>query len=652
MTVSTTSARVAYSGNGSTVTFTVPFYFLTQNDLRVYKRSSGGSETLLALGSQYTVSGTGNPAGGSVTLGAAPAVGESVTVVRDPVIVQSTDYLPNDPFPAESHERALDLLTMVGQRLDDRLDRALVLAESDTPGSGAYQAGLNRITNMAPAVLPSDAVTLLQVQALISTAGVGGGGTGGTGTGIITVPDYEIDRIISLTVIDPSLTSLFDPLNSQVGNLSSQVFALSGSVASINTSVGTINTTMTSMQSQIDALSAISGDANNVITLISTETTNRVNGDNAIAAIITKIGAAAGDNVSFIMNTSTVKISSTETIGQRFDGISTQFGTVTSSIGSESTARSNADSAIAQTIAKIGALNGGATAFIFNLDTAYVGASESLGQRLSGIASAVNANTSAITTEQSTRASADASLASSITTLQSTVGGQTTTIQAQASTINGINARWTVKVDNNGYISGFGLISELNTATPYSTFNVLADSFKVYNGTSAVAPFEVTGGVVYIKEANIQTLQVGKLISGGDASFTPRAWARFYAKTTGAYITRQNNIASIVRNDVGRYTVTFATAMPTKYYCVMPNANRYDNDTDPQVMGCHSYLTTGFEIAVKGPGGSFNDALHMDFVVFGSSAADTVAPTAYDPQNDPAVSTNWSRITHSGTLVP
>ena len=28
MTVSTTSSRVAYAGNGSTVTFSVPFYFL------------------------------------------------------------------------------------------------------------------------------------------------------------------------------------------------------------------------------------------------------------------------------------------------------------------------------------------------------------------------------------------------------------------------------------------------------------------------------------------------------------------------------------------------------------------------------------------------------------------------------------------------
>ena len=110
--------------------------------------------------------------------------------------------------------------------------------------------------------------------------------------------------------------------------------------------------------------------------------------------------------------------------------------------------------------------------------------------------------------------------------------------------------------------------------------------------------------------------------------------------------------ASIVRNNTGRYTVTFASPLPNKYYCVQPNANRFDDDTDPQVIGCHSYTTAGFQISVKGPGGSFNDALHIDFTVFGTGDASTVPPTAYDPQNDPAVTTNWSRVTNSGTLVP
>lgn len=513
MTVSTTTARVSYAGNGSTAAFTVPWYFLSASDLKVYKRSASGSETLQAITTNYTVSGAGVAAGGTVTFGTAPATGETVVILRDPVIVQSTDYLPNDPFPAESHERALDLLTMVAQRLDDRMDRALVLGETDTPGSGAYQAGGNRISNMAPGTQATDAVTLLQVQSLITSSGGGGGGSIGGG-GTVVVPDSEITRIIGLTVIDPSLTSLFDPINSNIGNLSSQILALNSNVASINTSVGSISVTMVDMQTQIDALSAISGDPANIILLISDEETARIDGDTAIVQTIDKIGAAAGDNVSFILNLDTVKISSTETLGVKFSGIESQFGTVTASVASEAVTRAAADTALSQTITKIGALTSGGAAFLFDLNTAYVGASESLGQRLSGIATSLNTNTAAILSEQTTRANADSSLASSITTLQSTVGSHTTSISTQATTLNGIQAKYGVKVDNNGYVSGFGLISTANNGAVVSTWKFLSTAFEIYNGSTSVAPFTVSGGIVTMQNVKIGSAVIDDLAVG------------------------------------------------------------------------------------------------------------------------------------------
>ena len=48
------------------------------------------------------------------------------------------------------------------------LNRALVLAESDTDGAGAFQGRGNRITGLLPGTQSSDAVTLLQVQDLIA----------------------------------------------------------------------------------------------------------------------------------------------------------------------------------------------------------------------------------------------------------------------------------------------------------------------------------------------------------------------------------------------------------------------------------------------------------------------------------------------------
>ena len=46
---------------------------------------------------------------------AAPATGTRLVIYRDTEVVQETDYTSGDAFPAESHERALDRLTMILQ---------------------------------------------------------------------------------------------------------------------------------------------------------------------------------------------------------------------------------------------------------------------------------------------------------------------------------------------------------------------------------------------------------------------------------------------------------------------------------------------------------------------------------------------------------
>lgn len=129
MTVSSQTSRVEYTGNGSTTAFAVPFYFLANGDLKVYQAG-----VLKTITTHYTVSGAGNESGGTVTFGTAPAAAEAVVIFRDPALTQSTDYPPNDPFPAESHERALDRLTMIAQRLNDKLGQALLVSDDEQFG--------------------------------------------------------------------------------------------------------------------------------------------------------------------------------------------------------------------------------------------------------------------------------------------------------------------------------------------------------------------------------------------------------------------------------------------------------------------------------------------------------------------------------------
>ena len=64
--------------------------------------------------------------GGTVeTIGTPLADGGELLIVRHLDIVQETDYVENDPFPAETAENSLDRLTMICLQLQEQIDRGL-----------------------------------------------------------------------------------------------------------------------------------------------------------------------------------------------------------------------------------------------------------------------------------------------------------------------------------------------------------------------------------------------------------------------------------------------------------------------------------------------------------------------------------------------
>lgn len=130
MTVSTTSNRISYNGNGSTTVFSFPYKFLSASDLKVYV---GG--VLQVITTDYSV-GTPSDAGANVTFVSAPPSGTAnIVILRDPDLLQSTDLPSNGPFPASSVERMVDKVTLVAQRLADLFGRSFTLSDSDTSGA-------------------------------------------------------------------------------------------------------------------------------------------------------------------------------------------------------------------------------------------------------------------------------------------------------------------------------------------------------------------------------------------------------------------------------------------------------------------------------------------------------------------------------------
>lgn len=120
MTVSSFDLPISYTGSGTRGPFATGFYFLEDSHLLVkIVTIATGEEETLQLNTDYSVSGSGDPSGGDVTLTVSyGAISSSYKIVIDLAVpyTQEVDYQENDPFPAESHETALDKLTMLAKQ--------------------------------------------------------------------------------------------------------------------------------------------------------------------------------------------------------------------------------------------------------------------------------------------------------------------------------------------------------------------------------------------------------------------------------------------------------------------------------------------------------------------------------------------------------
>jgi hypothetical protein len=140
MTISTTTILNSYSGNGSTTAFAYTFPINTTSEISVIERSATGTETVKSEGTgstNYGIADNGS-AGGTVTMVTAPASGTTLLIRRNTDFTQETDYVANDPFPAETHEDALDKLQMQTQELEEELNRSLKISRTNSMTSTEF----------------------------------------------------------------------------------------------------------------------------------------------------------------------------------------------------------------------------------------------------------------------------------------------------------------------------------------------------------------------------------------------------------------------------------------------------------------------------------------------------------------------------------
>ena len=326
MTISSTTVKNSYSGDGSTSAFSYTFKIFANSDLQVIIRSSTGAETVKTITTHYTVSGAGDANGGSVTFtsGNIPASGETVVIRRAVPQTQSIDYIANDPFPAESHEEGLDRSMMTIQQMQEELDRSIKLSRTNTITSTEFTVGA---TDRANKVLSFDSSGELSVTQELGTFK----GNWSASTSYVVrdiVKDTSTNNIFIVNTAHTSsgsqpLTTNTDSAKWELivdaaSSTTSQTAAASSATAAANSATASANSATAAATSESNASTSAStattqastattqaGIATTKASEASTSATNAATSETNAAASATSAAASAGGGA--------VKVTSSDT---------------------------------------------------------------------------------------------------------------------------------------------------------------------------------------------------------------------------------------------------------------------------------------------------------------------------------------------------
>lgn len=151
MTVSSTTSRWDFTGDGSTTIFAYDNKIFTSAELLVYVAGVLQTET-----THYSVSGAGTDGGGNVTFVTAPTNDAAVAILRNVANTQPAELPASGPLPSSSIEDSLDRRAIISQQQAESSDRALKFLESDV---SLPSAELPALSTLKGKVLSFDATT-------------------------------------------------------------------------------------------------------------------------------------------------------------------------------------------------------------------------------------------------------------------------------------------------------------------------------------------------------------------------------------------------------------------------------------------------------------------------------------------------------------
>lgn len=340
----------------------------------------------------------------------------------------------------------------------------------------------------------------------------------------------------TVTTQGQSITSLTNRITDAESNIDGQATAIS----SLQSSVTSVDGKVTVLASSIDSLTAAYrdddgvGDQNDAMnswnTLANVTESRKVFADEqqATAERFISVDAQLGANAAAVTTLEQAVATQNSANASRFTQLESSVSNAQGQIAGQATAISSLQTTVTQQGDAITAQTTRVDGIYAQVNPEMVGDDSTLIGRSTKLVG--------IWTEQSARVEGDVAIGTSVTNLQAQINSNSAAIQQVSSVTTSLDgktsAMWGVKMEVNSqgqYVAaGIGLGIENGPAGLQSQFLVSADKFAVVNGVNGTvtAPFVVTGGQVFIREALITTAMItNALIGSSITSQTQAAWA-------------------------------------------------------------------------------------------------------------------------------
>ena len=294
MTVSSTTTKVSYAGNGSTTAFAYTFKIFAAAEITVIIRSSTGTETVKTLTTDYTLSNIGVDGGGNVTFGSAPASGETVVLIRNTPNTQTLDLVENDPFLSSSFEDTLDKITHQLIEQQEEIDRSIKVSRTNSITSSEFTTNAS---DRASKVLGFDSSGELSVTTELGTFK----GDWAASTSYVIrdlVKDTSTGNIFFVNTAHTSSGS--EPLTSNANSAKySLIVDASSATTQATNAAASATASASSAASSASSASTATTQAGNASTSASTAATQATNAANSATAAAASATAAAASADNF-----------------------------------------------------------------------------------------------------------------------------------------------------------------------------------------------------------------------------------------------------------------------------------------------------------------------------------------------------------------